>query len=129
MLNNNAAFKGYSQYQKTVNKGQLMHFYRETLLNLSVDSNGKSPNFFYDDYINWNFITLFRTSVLPAKLDYLNQLPDVTLPRLHTGAYKMQYNFKKPTVGPPQTCYIVSIFPALMSCEYDRKIELSYTHN
>ena len=59
LLNNSSCFSGYSQYQNTVDTGALMHFYKETLINLSTDFSGRSPNFLFDDYQKW-LVFLYR---------------------------------------------------------------------
>ena len=45
-----------SSKQNTVESGSLMKSYEDTLINLSAIQKRDLPKFFYQDYIDWNFI-------------------------------------------------------------------------
>ena len=45
-----------SSKQNNVKSGSLMKSYEDTLINLSALQTRDLPKFFYEDYIDWNFI-------------------------------------------------------------------------
>ena len=128
LLNSVEAFRNYSISQNQVSTGQFMHFYKETLKNLCLDYSTSKPNFYYDDYITWSHINIMRTTVLAMALDFTNMLPNIQLPAVRAGAWRIQYKFKTVT-NKTQDVFVIPIRPSLINIHYDRKIELSYHHN
>ena len=114
-----------STNQDTVSKGKLMRAYEQTLINLCCFSDSEIPPFLYQDYLSWNFTTIFRTTILPHRYDY-DKKPIQFAP-VKQGSCVIRLEFHEPL---PATdlyeMFILSFRPSTIEIDHKRHVTTSY---
>ena len=122
----NQVFDRYlSTNQNTLKKGKFMRDYEQTLINLCCLNDTDIPPFLYQDYINWNFSTVYRCTILPHKYDY--RAKQINLAPVKQGTCVIRLDFREPL--PSEDLYemfILSFRPSTIEISNNRHVTTSY---
>ena len=127
-LNNSNFYKCFSTKQTTVQTGLLKHLYRFSLDN--IGSNGQlSPSLQEEDFASWSFSPVFRCTPLPPNtLNFKDDMPDIVLPKIKVGTYRLEFKFTAPTTE-VQNLFVISFKPSIMEIYKNRSVATSFYHN
>ena len=102
-----------------------MREYEQTLINLCCLKDTDIPPFLYDDYMKWNFTTVYRTTVLPHKYDY--RTPKIVFAPVKQGNCVIRLDFHEPLGSNDLYEMFVSSFrPSTIMIHENRLVETSY---
>ena len=102
-----------------------MREYEQTLINLCCLKDTDIPPFLYEDYITWNFTTVYRTTVLPHKYDY--RTTNIKFAPVKQGSCKIRIEFDGPLKNDDLfEMFVLSFRPSTIMIHSDRHVETSY---
>ena len=122
----NQTFDRYlSTNQDTLQKGKFMRDYEQTLINLCCLNDTEIPPFLYQDYIKWNFTTVYRTTVLPHKYNYRDN--EIQLAPVKQGTCVIRLDFNNPLPSEDLfEMFILSFRPSTIEINSNRHVTTSY---
>ena len=108
-----------------MSKGKLYRAYEQTLINLCCLQDVEIPPFLYQDYLSWNFATVYRTTVLPHRYDYKAQ--PIKFAPVKDGLCTIRLDFYEPLPSDDiYEMFILSFRPSTIQIDSKRHVETSY---